>query len=247
MVDSEIAELSETEANAELERLAQVIAEHDRLYYSEQAPALSDADYDAIKRRNARIEARFPTLVRLDSPSLRVGAPPSASFAPVRHGVPMLSLDNAFTPQDVADFVARIRRFLKLDPAEPIAFTVEPKVDGLSASLRYEKGVLVRGATRGDGRTGEDVTANLRTLKDIPERLKGSGWPDVIEVRGEVYIGHAPFQAMNAAAEASGGRTYANPRNAASGSLRQIDPEITAGRPLRFPRLRVGGDQRPVR
>jgi DNA ligase (NAD+) len=227
-------DLTKAQAAAELERLARELAEHDRLYYAEQAPALSDAGYDALKRRNAELEARFPQLVRPDSPSLRVGSAPSTSFAPVRHGVPMLSLDNAFSEGEVADWVGRIRRFLKLDPAEPIAFTVEPKVDGLSANLRYEHGRLVRGATRGDGRTGEDVTANLRTIEDIPERLAGEGWPELIEVRGEVYLGHADFAAMNAAGEAAGGRTYANPRNAASGSLRQIDPEVTSARPLRF-------------
>ena len=221
-------------AAAELERLAREIAEHDRLYYTEQAPGLDDAAYDVLKRRNAELEARFPILVRPDSPSLRVGSAPSTSFAPLRHGVPMLSLDNAFNAGEVEDFVARIRRFLKLDPAEPLAFTVEPKIDGLSANLRYEHGRLVRGATRGDGRTGEDVTPNLRTLGDIPEKLEGAGWPELIEIRGEVYIGHEAFSAMNAAAEGLGARTYANPRNAASGSLRQIDPSITAGRPLRF-------------
>ena len=227
-------ELEAQEAAAELERLAAAIAEHDRLYYVEQAPGLDDAAYDALKRRNAALEARFPDLVRADSPSLRVGSPPSSSFSAVRHGVPMLSLDNAFNAGEVADFVGRIRRFLKLDPSAPLAFTVEPKIDGLSANLRYERGELVRGATRGDGRTGEDVTVNLRTLGDIPGRLLGSGWPELIEVRGEVYIGHQAFAAMNAAAQAAGARTYANPRNAASGSLRQIDPAITANRPLRF-------------
>jgi DNA ligase (NAD+) len=230
----DIDALSEAEASAELERLARELAEHERLYHTEDAPRLSDADYDALKRLNAAIEARFPALVRPDSPSLHVGAPISASFSPVRHGAPMLSLDNAFDAADVADFVAGVRRFLRLDPAEPVAFAVEPKIDGLSASLRYEDGVLVQGATRGDGRVGEDVTLNLRTLDDIPERLAGEGWPDRIEVRGEVYIGHADFAAMNTAAEAAGGRTYANPRNAAAGSLRQIDPAITAARPLRF-------------
>ena len=227
-------DLSEADAAAELERLARELAEHDRLYYAKEAPALSDAEYDALKRRNAELEARHPELVRPDSPSLRVGSAPSSSFAPVRHGTPMLSLDNAFSEGEVADWVGRIRRFLRLDAAEPIAFSVEPKVDGLSASLRYEQGRLVRGATRGDGRTGEDVTANLRTLEDIPATLAGAGWPDVIEVRGEVYLGHHDFAVLNATAEAAGGRTYANPRNAASGSLRQIDPAVTRGRPLRF-------------
>jgi DNA ligase (NAD+) len=227
-------DMTEAEANAELARLAGEMAEHDRLYYLDEAPILSDAEYDALKQRNLALEARFPHLIRPDSPSLRVGAPPSATFSPVVHGAPMLSLDNAFTDGEVEEFVGRIQRFLRLDPAAAIAFTVEPKIDGLSANLRYERGVLVQGATRGDGRTGEDVTANLRTLSDIPKRLAGSGWPDVIEVRGEVYLSHEAFAAMNAGAEAAGARVYANPRNAASGSLRQIDARITAQRPLRF-------------
>jgi DNA ligase (NAD+) len=230
----DLTELTEAEASDELARLAREMAEHDRLYYLDEAPALSDADYDALKQRNLALEARFPHLVRPDSASQRVGAPPSATFSPVVHGAPMLSLDNAFTDGEVEEFVGRIQRFLRLDPAAPIAFTVEPKIDGLSANLRYERGILVQGATRGDGRTGEDVTANLRTLADIPKRLAGSGWPELIEVRGEVYLSHEAFDAMNAAAQGAGGRTYANPRNAASGSLRQIDAQITAKRPLRF-------------
>jgi DNA ligase (NAD+) len=226
-------DLSETEAAGELERLAREIAEHDALYFREDAPSVSDAEYDALKRRNLAIEALFPKLVRPDSPSRRVGATPSAQFAPVTHGVPMLSLDNAFSDEDVGEFVGRIRRFLKLGE-EDIGFTAEPKIDGLSINLRYERGVFVQGATRGDGRTGEDVTANLRTLKDIPHKLKGSGWPDLIEVRGEVYAPIEAFNRFNAEAEAAGKRTYANPRNFAAGSLRQIDPQVTAGRPLRF-------------
>ena len=233
--------LDEGAAGAELERLAREIAAHDLAYHTQDAPAVSDADYDALKARNAALEARFPGLVRADSPSLRVGAQPSAQFAPVTHGVPMLSLDNAFSDADVAEFEARIRRFLKLPEAEELAFTAEPKIDGLSASLRYERGVLVQGATRGDGRTGEDVTANLLTLPaaEIPRRLSGGDWPERVEVRGEVYIRHADFAAMNAEAEAAlaegkRARTYANPRNAAAGSLRQVDPEVTRRRPLRF-------------
>ncbi|NEX94081.1 NAD-dependent DNA ligase LigA [Caulobacter sp. 17J65-9] len=229
-----VADLTEADAVRELERLAREIAEHDQAYYRDEAPSVSDAEYDALKRRNEDIEARFPALVREDSPSKRVGVAPSTQFAPVTHGVPMLSLDNAFAEEEVVEFVGRIRRFLKLTPEEPVWFAVEPKIDGLSANLRYEKGVLVRGATRGDGRTGEDVTANLRTIADIPHRLKGEGIPDVIEVRGEVYAPLDGFAAFNAAAEAEGGRTYANPRNFASGSLRQIDPGVTAKRPLRF-------------
>jgi DNA ligase (NAD+) len=230
----DITALTEADASAELARLAHEMAEHDRLYYLDETPALTDAEYDALKQRNLALEARFPHLVRPDSPSLRVGAPPSATFSPVVHGAPMLSLDNAFTDGEVEEFVGRIQKFLRLDPTAPLAFTVEPKIDGLSANLRYERGVLIQGATRGDGRTGEDVTANLRTLEDIPKRLAGSGWPELIEVRGEVYLSHDAFAAMNAAAEAAGQRTYANPRNAASGSLRQIDAQITAQRPLRF-------------
>ena len=226
--------LTELEAAAELERLAGEIAAHDALYYREEAPSLTDAEYDALKLRNAAIEARFPNLVRADSPSLRVGAAPSTQFAPVQHRVPMLSLGNALAPDEVEEFVARIRRFLRLGADEPLAFTAEPKIDGLSANLRYENGVLVQGATRGDGRVGEDITANLRTIGEIPHQLKGGVWPELIELRGEVYLGHAEFEAMNAACAARGEKTYVNPRNAASGSLRQIDPSVTSGRPLRF-------------
>src|SRR5271156_1563466 len=228
-----IESLSEAEATAELTPLADEIAAHDIRYHQEDAPTISDGDYDALKRRNAEIEARFPHLVRENSPSLKVGAARASSFAPVEHGVPMLSLDNAFSDDDAREFDARVRRFLRLGE-DPVAYTAEPKIDGLSASLRFEKGVLVQGATRGDGRVGEDVTANLKTIAEIPHRLKGSGWPDVIEVRGEVYFGHDDFAALNAAAEAAGQRTYVNPRNAAAGSLRQIDSKITAQRHLRF-------------
>jgi DNA ligase (NAD+) len=228
-----VDELTQEQADDELARLADEIARHDLAYYQDDAPRISDAEYDALKVRNAAIEARFPALVRDNSPSLRVGAPRAGQFSPVEHGVPMLSLDNAFADEDAVEFEKRIRRFLRV-PDDELAFTVEPKIDGLSASLRYEDGVLVQGATRGDGRVGEDVTANLRTLEEIPHRLKGSGWPKVIEVRGEVYLGHEEFAALNARAEAAGDRTYANPRNAAAGSLRQIDPRVTATRPLRF-------------
>jgi len=229
-----VADLTEAQAAEELERLADTLATHDIAYHQRDNPTISDAEYDALKRRNLDIETRFPHLVRDNSPSMRVGAARAEQFAPVRHGVPMLSLDNAFSNEEAEEFDARVRRFLKLSSSETLAYTAEPKIDGLSASLRYEKGVLVQGATRGDGQTGEDVTANLRTIADIPHRLKGSGWPDVIEVRGEVYVELEAFAAFNAAAEAAGQRTYANPRNFAAGSLRQIDPTISAQRPLRF-------------
>jgi DNA ligase (NAD+) len=228
-----VSDLTEAAAAAELERLASQLAGYDAAYYQDDAPAVSDGDYDALKRRNEEIEQAFPELVRADTPSHRVGAAPSAQFQPVAHGVPMLSLDNAFSDEDAAEFVARIRRFLRLSE-DPVWFTAEPKIDGLSANIRYENGVLVQGATRGDGRVGEDVTQNLRTIGDIPHRLKGSGWPEVIEVRGEVYMPLDAFAAFNSEAEAAGTRTYANPRNFAAGSLRQIDPSITAKRPLRF-------------
>jgi len=228
-----VADLTEDQAVEALTRLADDLAGHDLRYHQQDAPVISDAEYDALKRRNLEIEARFPHLVRDNSPSLRVGAARAEQFSPVEHGVPMLSLDNAFSNDEATEFDARVRRFLRLG-SEPVFYTAEPKIDGLSASLRYEKGVLVQGATRGDGKVGEDVTANLRTLADIPHRLKGGGWPDVIEVRGEVYVELEAFAAFNAAALEAGQRTYANPRNFAAGSLRQIDPKISAQRPLRF-------------
>lgn len=227
-----VESLTEAEAVEELTRLADEIAAHDIRYYQQDQPSVSDAEYDALKQRNAAIEARFPHLIRENSPSLRVGAARAEQFAPVEHGVPMLSLDNAFSDEEAMEFDARVKRFLRLD--EEVSYTAEPKIDGLSCSIRYEKGRLVQAATRGDGRVGEDVTANVRTIKEIPQRLHGQGWPDVIEVRGEVYLGHAEFAALNEAAAAAGQKTYANPRNAAAGSLRQIDPKITAQRPLRF-------------
>jgi len=227
-----VSDLTEAEALDELTALADEIAAHDIRYHQQDDPTISDAEYDAMKRRNSELEARFPHLVRDNSPSLRVGAARSEQFSPVEHGVPMLSLDNAFSDEDALEFDARVRRFLRLD--EEVSYTAEPKIDGLSCSIRYEKGVLVQAATRGDGRVGEDVTANVRTVGEVAKRLSGSGWPDVIEIRGEVYLGHEEFAALNAAAEAAGQKTYANPRNAAAGSLRQIDPKVTAGRPLRF-------------
>jgi DNA ligase (NAD+) len=222
--------LTLAEAAAELERLSAEIAHHDRLYYLNDAPEISDAAYDELRRRNAAIECRFPELVRADSPTHRVGAPAAEKFGKIRHAVAMLSLDNAFDADDAAAFVSRVQRFLNLDA--PPAMTAEPKIDGLSASLRYENGRLVQGATRGDGREGEDVTQNLRTIGDIPHAIKGA--PDVLEVRGEVYMEKAAFAAMNARLEAEGKQTYVNPRNSAAGALRQLDPKITAQRPLRF-------------
>jgi DNA ligase (NAD+) len=228
-----VDKLSSAEAEKELDRLAKEIAEHDRRYYQQDAPSVSDAEYDALRRRNAEIEARFPLLVRPDSPSHRVGARASEKFAKVRHRVPMLSLDNAFSDEDVGDWLARVRRFLGLKDGEEVLVTAEPKIDGLSASLRYEKGILVEGATRGDGAEGEDITANLRTISDIPLRLNGKP-PAVLEVRGEVYMTHKAFEALNRRQEKEGKQTYANPRNSAAGSVRQLDPAITASRALNF-------------
>lgn len=226
--------LSEDEAKAELDRLAREIAHHDDLYYREDAPEISDADYDALRQRNDAIEQRFPALVRDDSPSLRVGAAPSEQFASVRHAVPMLSLSNAFSGEDVQEFVQRISRFLRLDEDERVELTAEPKIDGLSISLRYENRRLVTAATRGDGFAGENVTANVMTIGDIPRRVSADDMPPVFEVRGEIYMTHDEFAALNAQQEAAGGKVFANPRNAAAGSLRQLDPEVTARRPLRF-------------
>jgi DNA ligase (NAD+) len=228
-----VEKLTLAEARRELVRLAEEIAAHDRRYYQEDAPSISDAEYDALRKRNAAIEARFPDLIRADSPSLRIGARPSERFAKIVHRVPMLSLDNAFDDEDVIDFSNRIRRFLGLKPDDDLALVAEPKIDGLSANLRYEEGVFVQGATRGDGTEGEDVTANLRTLRDVPLRLHGKA-PDVLEVRGEVYMLHKDFTALNERQAKEGKPLFANPRNSAAGSLRQLDPAITARRPLHF-------------
>jgi len=222
----------EGEAAQRLDWLAKEIARHDKLYHDQDAPEISDAEYDALVRENRELEARFPQLVRADSPSKRLGAAPTTGLAKVAHARPMLSLDNAFSDEEVYEFVARVRRFLNLPANEPVALTAEPKIDGLSCSLRYERGQLVLGATRGDGTTGEDVTANVRTISDMPHSIKDG--PDILEVRGEVFMSKADFEALNERQEAAGGKIFANPRNAAAGSLRQKDPSITAARPLRF-------------
>ncbi len=226
--------LTPEQAATELAFLAAEIARHDRLYYREDAPEVSDAEYDRLRRRNQAIEARFPERVRADSPSHRIGAPPVADFGKVTHRVPMLSLDNAMNGAEVIEFLRRVRRFLNLPESDPIAAVAEPKIDGLSSSLRYEEGFLVRGATRGDGTVGEDVTPNLRTIRDIPQRLATADAPPLLEVRGEVYMERADFQVLNAEREAAGEPLFANPRNSAAGSLRQLDSTITARRRLRF-------------
>jgi DNA ligase (NAD+) len=229
-----IEALSEKQASAEHARLAAEIAGHDRCYYQDDAPTVSDAEYDRLRRRYGAIEARFPSLRSRESLTGKVGAAPSARFAKVRHAVPMLSLDNAFSDEDVVDFVGRIRRFLRLPEDEVLAFSAEPKIDGLSMSLRYQNGELVTGATRGDGTEGEDVTANVKTLADIPQRLKGKNVPAVCEVRGEVYMTKHAFLVLNRKQAEAGAPLYVNPRNTAAGSLRQKDPSITASRPLGF-------------
>ena len=210
------------------------IAHHDALYYRQDQPEISDAEYDALRERNAAIEARFPHLIREDSPSARIGAAPVEAFGKVMHAVPMLSLGNVFDDEGVRDFLERIRRFLGLETVEGLAFTAEPKIDGLSITLRYEKGRLVQGATRGDGYQGENVTANVRTIPDIPKAIRAKSFPDPFEVRGEIYMSRAAFQRLNEGQAERGERTFANPRNAAAGSLRQLDPAITASRPLQF-------------
>ena len=224
--------MNEADAANRLMRLAKAIARHNRLYHDQDAPAISDADYDVLVRENAALEADFPHLVRANSPSRGVGATPSSSLAKVPHARPMLSLENAFAPEEVAEFVARVRRFLSLAPDADVALTAEPKIDGLSCSLRFVQGELVFAATRGDGQIGEDVTANVRTIPDIPQSLAGA--PAVLEVRGEVYMAKVDFAALNERQLVCGGKIFANPRNAAAGSLRQKDPGVTASRPLRF-------------
>ncbi len=223
--------MTEAEAANRLMRLAKEIAQHNALYHDNDAPEISDAEYDALVRENAALEAGFPHLVRTDSPSVSVGAAPTSALAKVTHAKPMLSLDNAFADAEVEEFVARVRRFLNLPADAPVALTAEPKIDGLSCSLRYENGVLVQAATRGDGAVGEDVTPNVRTIGDIPQSLRGAP-PAVFEIRGEIYMAKNDFAALNE--RLTGERTFANPRNAAAGSLRQKDASVTASRPLRF-------------
>ena len=228
-----VADLTEADAIEELARLAAEIARHDALYYRKDDPEISDADYDRLRQRNDAIEARFPTLIRDDSPANRVGAAPADGFGKVTHAVPMLSLGNVFDDDGVHEFVDRIRRFLGLDAETPLAFT-EPKIDGLSIGLRYEGGRLVQAATRGDGYVGENVTANVLTIGDIPKHVKARDFPDPFEVRGEIYMSHSAFAGLNAEQEQAGAKVFANPRNAAAGSLRQLDPSVTASRPLQF-------------
>ena len=222
------------QARLEHQKLGADIAAHDQRYYQDDAPTITDADYDTLRRRYEALEAEFPELRTADSASLRVGAAPVAKFGKIKHAVPMLSLSNVFSDEDVAECVARIRRFLGLDAAAELTYTAEPKIDGLSCALRYENGQLVSAATRGDGFEGEDVTANVRTIGEIPHQLTGAHLPAICEVRGEIYMGHADFAALNARQSAAGEKLFANPRNAAAGSLRQLDPAITAARPLKF-------------
>src|SRR3954468_17365346 len=233
-VPDDVAGLTKAQAKIELKRLTLELERHDRAYYQEDAPKISDAQYDALRKRFNAIEARFPEFVTSDSPSQKIGAAPSGKFKKIRHSVPMLSLDNAFAERDVLDFVGRIRRFLKLGDDDRIDFSAEPKIDGLSMSLRYEQGELVTAATRGDGAEGEDVTTNIRTLEDVPHKLKGRNVPDICEVRGEVYMTKHAFLALNERQKDAGGQIFANPRNSAAGSLRQKDASITASRPLGF-------------
>jgi DNA ligase (NAD+) len=240
-----VADLTREEAAAELATLAAEIARHDRLYYQHDAPEITDAEYDALRRRNNAIEALFPQLIRPDSPTHRIGGAPESGFAKSRHRVPMLSLDNAFDAEEFSEFCARARRFLGLDPDTNLVMVGEPKIDGLSINLTYEHGRLMQGATRGDGTEGEDVTDNLRTIASVPLRLKGHA-PALIEIRGEVFMTKADFLALNEAQEAAGQKLFANPRNAAAGSLRQLDPKITASRPLSLFAYAMGEASEPV-
>jgi DNA ligase (NAD+) len=240
-----MADITEADAAKELDYLAAEIARHDRAYHENDAPLITDADYDALRRRNAELEALYPSLVREDSPSTRVGSAPAGAFKKLRHRVPMLSLGNAFGEADFADFYARTKRFLGLPADARLAMVGEPKIDGLSISLTYEKGKFTRGATRGDGTEGEDVTENLRTIASVPQELEGVA-PDFIEIRGEVFMSKADFLALNAAQEKANQRLFANPRNAAAGSLRQLDSNITASRPLSLFAYAMGEVSSPI-
>nr|WP_026261501.1 NAD-dependent DNA ligase LigA [Kiloniella laminariae] len=233
-LDQPVEELSPVQAEKQLAALAQEIAKHDILYHQQDAPDISDGDYDRLRRHNEALEQAFPELIRSDSPSVTVGAAPSSGFGKIRHSIPMLSLGNAFADEDVEEFLNRIRRFLGLGKDERISVFAEPKIDGLSCSIRYEKGQLIQAATRGDGAEGENITANVKTIASIPHQLSGSDYPDVLEIRGEVYMRRDRFLELNSRQASTGGKTFANPRNAAAGSLRQLDPSITAARPLDF-------------
>jgi len=229
---ADTSDLSQAQAKARIKMLSMEIRANDEAYYNEDAPLISDSEYDALRKELIALETQFPKLIAKDSPTLRVGVKPSSKFSKVKHGVPMLSLDNVFTDEELESFIVKVKKYLNIN--NDIEFTAEPKIDGLSAGILYENGKLVRGATRGDGRTGEDITANVRTIKNIPHQLSGSGWPARLEVRGEVYIGHDDFIAMNKSQVEAGQAEYKNPRNAAAGSLRQIDANVTASRPLKF-------------
>ena len=242
--DKRASEMTEDEARAELSALAEKLAVANEAYHVDDAPEISDADYDRLKRRNREIEDAFPHLKRADSPTEQVGAAPAEGFGKIAHARPMLSLGNAFSDDDVREFVQSIRKYLNLSETAPLAFTAEPKIDGLSLSLRYEDGDLVHAATRGDGRVGENVTPNAQTMADIPKRIDGA--PDLLEVRGEVYMSHDDFAALNARQAGTGGKIFANPRNAAAGSLRQLDASITAARPLRFFAYAGGAHSEPL-
>ena len=233
--DVAVEDLTPLEAAEELRALADEIAAHDQAYHQKDAPVISDAAYDALRQRNDAIEKLFPDFIRDDSPNKRVGAAAASGFGKITHARPMLSLGNAFNEEDVTDFLDRIRRFLSLSPDEPVDIAAEPKIDGLSVSLRYEQGKLMQAATRGDGAVGEDVLRNIQTFPDneIPKQLPGSA-PDIVEVRGEIFMGKADFAALNERQEEKSAKVFANPRNAAAGSLRQLDPSITAERPLKF-------------
>ena len=243
--DATIASMTDLEAAAELVLLAEQIAHHNQRYHGDDDPLISDAEFDALMRRNTAIETAFPHLILPNSPSLKVGAAPKAGFSKRRHAVPMLSLGNAFNDDDAHEFDARIRRFLKLDDTAELAYSVEPKIDGLSINLRYEQGTLTEAVTRGDGAEGELVTTNVKTIADIPHRLNGD-CPDVVEVRGEIFMGKADFLALNAAQSEAGAKVFANPRNAAAGSLRQKDHTITASRALKFFAYAAGDMSSPV-